>query len=76
MVAYLGSPSFGLALGDGTGYPAASYDRFAPDYSPRRYWRGPVWIQMNWLIMHGLSEVWLSQTTPRGCARPSSTCRP
>ncbi len=23
-------------------------------YSPRRYWCGPVWIQMNWLIAEGL----------------------
>ncbi len=54
MYAYLESPAFGLALGEGSGFPAASYDRYAPGYSPRRYWRGPVWIQMNWLMMHGL----------------------
>ena len=24
------------------------------DYSPRRYWCGPVWIQMNWIIAEGL----------------------
>lgn len=23
-------------------------------YSPRRYWCGPVWIQMNWIIAEGL----------------------
>lgn len=23
-------------------------------YSPRRYWCGPIWIQMNWLIVQGL----------------------
>jgi hypothetical protein len=23
-------------------------------YSPRRYWCGPVWIQMNWIIAQGL----------------------
>ncbi len=25
-----------------------------PGYSPRRYWCGPVWIQMNWIIAQGL----------------------
>ncbi len=23
-------------------------------YSPRRYWCGPIWIQMNWMIAAGL----------------------
>ncbi|MBI5649114.1 MAG: glycoside hydrolase [Chloroflexi bacterium] len=25
-----------------------------PGYAPRRYWCGPVWIQMNWIIAEGL----------------------
>ena len=25
-----------------------------PTWEPRRYWRGPVWIIMNWLILEGL----------------------
>ncbi|HEX6034643.1 MAG TPA: trehalase family glycosidase, partial [Anaerolineales bacterium] len=25
-----------------------------PTWEPRRYWRGPVWIIMNWLIIEGL----------------------
>ncbi len=25
-----------------------------PGYLPRRYWCGPVWIQMNWIIAEGL----------------------
>lgn len=25
-----------------------------PTWEPRRYWRGPVWIIMNWFIMEGL----------------------
>lgn len=56
MLDYLGSASFGLSLDERSGYPAASFDRLAPGYSPRRYWRGPVWIQMNWLLMHGLMQ--------------------
>ncbi len=55
MTAYLGSPAFGFGPDAATGYPASSYDRNAPGYSPRRYWRGPTWIQMNWLLMHGLT---------------------
>jgi glycogen debranching enzyme len=25
-----------------------------PGYSPRRYWCGPIWIQVNWIIAEGL----------------------
>ena len=35
-------------------YPVPSYDRQAPGYSPNRYWRGPVWINVDWLLYHGL----------------------
>lgn len=27
-----------------------------PTWEPRRYWRGPVWVIMNWLIMEGLQR--------------------
>lgn len=49
---YLNSPAFCRL--DSPCYPVPSNSRRAADYSPNRYWRGPVWIQINWLLMHGL----------------------
>jgi neutral trehalase len=46
------SPRFGLP--DRTGLPAPSYDRTAADFDTRRSWRGPLWINMNWLLRRGL----------------------
>ncbi|WP_047865021.1 amylo-alpha-1,6-glucosidase [Rubrobacter aplysinae] len=45
--------SSGFFVG-GDGYPAPSYARYGYGYSPVKYWRGPVWINTNWLLMHGL----------------------
>jgi glycogen debranching enzyme len=28
----------------------------APEFNPVRYWRGPVWINVNWLVRSGLSR--------------------
>jgi hypothetical protein len=28
----------------------------APDFDPVRYWRGPVWVNVNWLVSAGLSR--------------------
>lgn len=30
-----------------------------PSFEPDRYWRGPVWINVNWLLIRGLEEVGL-----------------
>ncbi|MBO0687060.1 MAG: neutral trehalase [Candidatus Dormibacteraeota bacterium] len=27
-----------------------------PEFDPRRYWRGPVWVQVNWLTADGLER--------------------
>ncbi len=53
MYEYLTSPSF-CVLDDASCYPVPSYDRQAPGYSPNRYWRGPVWINVDWLLEQGL----------------------
>jgi glycogen debranching enzyme len=25
-----------------------------PEVDPRRYWRGPVWVNVNWMLIEGL----------------------
>ena len=37
-------------------YVAPSYDLLAADFDERRYWRGPVWINTNWLLWWGLRQ--------------------
>jgi Glycosyl hydrolase family 63 C-terminal domain len=37
-----------------TPYPLPSLPPTAFGYSPERYWRGPVWINTNWLVYQGL----------------------
>ena len=27
-----------------------------PAWEPRRYWRGPVWIIINWLLLQGFNQ--------------------
>jgi hypothetical protein len=31
-----------------------------PEFDPRRYWRGPAWLQVNWLVAEGLDRSGLS----------------
>ncbi|NES15987.1 MULTISPECIES: hypothetical protein [Micromonospora] len=46
------SPRFGLAAR--MDRPLPTHDRTAPDFEPLRYWRGPSWVNIAWLLWRGL----------------------
>lgn len=46
----------GFGLSDETLTPVPSYDRYGFAFFPTRYWRGPVWANINWFLMRGLER--------------------
>ena len=48
--------SGGFSLGDESLVAVPSYDRYGYGFSPVRYWRGPVWINIDWLLMRGFER--------------------
>ena len=55
IVADLSSPHFTAPAAE-QHYLFPSYDLQAPDFDRRRYWRGPVWINTDWLVWRGLRQ--------------------
>lgn len=43
-------------------YICPSFDVDSPLFDSKRYWRGPIWPQMNWMIYHGLNNYGFSKT--------------
>ena len=54
MVGTLETTGFGLS--DESLTPVPSYDRYGFAFFPTRYWRGPVWTNINWFLMRGLER--------------------
>jgi hypothetical protein len=46
----------GYSLGDENMTAVPSYDPYGFGFSPTRYWRGPVWINIDWFLMRGLER--------------------
>ncbi|MEM6378463.1 MAG: trehalase family glycosidase [Bacteroidota bacterium] len=43
-------------------YICPSFDVKSPLFDSKRYWRGPIWPQMNWMIYHGLKNYGFEKT--------------
>lgn len=54
VVGHLTGPCF--RLGRGGAVPVPSYDLRGFGFSPERYWRGPVWVNIDWLLLRGLER--------------------
>ena len=37
-------------------WPVTSASKSGPAFDPRRYWRGPVWVNVNWFFVQGLER--------------------
>ncbi len=44
------------ALHQGNCFTIPNYDMTREDFDSRNYWRGPVWINVNWMLSQGLKE--------------------
>lgn len=43
-------------LRQGNCFAIPDYDMTAEDYSEVNYWRGPVWLNINWMLAQGLED--------------------
>src|SRR3712207_6134911 len=73
MVDTLENTDFGLS--DERLTPVPSYDRYGFAFFPTRYWRGPVWVNINWLLMRGLQRYGYEEQAQRLRGTILSLCR-
>lgn len=43
----------------------ASFDPMSENFKPKKYWRGPIWVNLNWLIYRGLVKYEFDDTATR-----------
>lgn len=43
-------------FGDKSKLLCASFDPTHEKFNPKKYWRGPIWINMNWILYQGLKR--------------------
>ncbi|TXE09606.1 glycoside hydrolase [Seonamhaeicola algicola] len=41
-------------FGGNNQYLCASFDPTSERFNPKKYWRGPVWVNLNWMLFNGL----------------------
>jgi hypothetical protein len=51
----LNSVSF-CGMRQGNCFTIPNYDMSREDFDPKNYWRGPVWVNINWMLSHGLKN--------------------
>jgi glycogen debranching enzyme len=42
-------------------WAVTTVSKSSPSFEPRRYWRGPVWVNVNWLLVRGLERCGLDE---------------
>lgn len=50
---------------DGTDYGISSTHPDSARFDPQRYWRGPVWLHINWMIAGGLDDYGYAELAER-----------
>jgi len=43
-------------FGNENQYLCASFDPTNERFNPKKYWRGPVWVNLNWMLYNGLKQ--------------------
>ncbi|MBA2534123.1 MAG: glycoside hydrolase [Rubrobacter sp.] len=65
----------GFGLSDKNVTPVPSLDMHGFGFSPVEYWRGPVWLNINWFLMHGLKDYGYHEYADRLRAGIVELCR-